>query len=117
MHCLLNLSRDVWQIIFVNWNRQKSNAPLLFMKGRMLTVPMREIFDSVIDLLSSECEVLTVNPDEHFMNVLIYALLCRKKKVNGSVPTPLSKKWSEAFVHLRERNVPHGNMNVVEPLL
>jgi hypothetical protein len=39
-------------------------------------VPIREIFDSVIDLLSSECDVLTVNPDElFFVIVLIYTLI------------------------------------------
>jgi hypothetical protein len=56
MHCLLNLNRDIWQTIFVNWSRQKPNEPW----------PIREIFDCVIDLLSSEYEVLTVIPDKHF---------------------------------------------------
>jgi hypothetical protein len=28
-----------------------------------------------------------------------------------------TKKWSEAFLHLREKNMPHGNMKVVKHLL
>jgi hypothetical protein len=47
------------------WNKHIEDLPTL---GCLLLdkVPTRKIFDNVIDLLSSECEVLTVNADELF---------------------------------------------------
>jgi hypothetical protein len=49
-------------------------------------VPRKESFGNVIDLPSSECEVITNNPNEFLMNILIYMAIYDNKKVNGSVP-------------------------------
>jgi hypothetical protein len=38
------------------------------------------LLNNVIDLLSSECEVLTINPDKHLVNMLICAVIYRKRK-------------------------------------
>jgi hypothetical protein len=35
MHCTPNHDRDIWQIVFVNWNSQKPNSTWLFLKIRM----------------------------------------------------------------------------------
>jgi hypothetical protein len=79
----------------------------------------REFFDNVIDLLSSECEVLTLNPDKHFDEcTYLRCHLLQKKKELFSSNRP-SKKWSEVCVcvHLRENNVPHSNTKkIVEHL-
>lgn len=48
------------------------------------------------------------------MSIPIYALIWRKNewfRIN-----PLSQKWSEACAHLKENNVPYGNMKKVAEL-
>jgi hypothetical protein len=96
----------------------KRNTDLSTLNNLLLdTVPTRETFDNIIDLLFSECEVLTANPDKLFDEYIYlhrYLLQKESERFNSNGP---SKKRSEMCVHLKENNVPHGNMKNVELLL
>jgi hypothetical protein len=94
------------------WN--KLNENLSKMSCCLLDkVPTRVNLDNVIDLLTSECDILTINTDEISLNILIYMIIYHKKKVNNSIQIPVLRKWSEVCVHLKENYVPRSNMNKV----
>jgi hypothetical protein len=81
-------------------------------------VPTGDNFGNVIDLLSSECEASTVNPDELFYEYMYLRCYLSQKESEWFSSNPSSKKWSEMCAHLKENNVPHGNMKkAVEYLL
>jgi hypothetical protein len=63
--------------------------------------PTWENSDNVIDLLSSECEIVTINTNQISLKTLIYAIIYHEKKVNSSIPIPVLRKWSEVCVHLK----------------
>jgi hypothetical protein len=87
---------------FEAWN--KHNEDLLKLSCLLLDmVPTRENFDSVIDLLSSECEVLTVNPDEHFDGYTYLRGYLSQKGSEWFRSNPPSKKLSEVCVRAFER--------------
>jgi hypothetical protein len=44
-------------------------------------VPTREYSDNVIDLLSSECEILTINPNELFDECTMYVIIAKRKQI------------------------------------
>jgi hypothetical protein len=79
-------------------------------------VPTREHFDNLIDLLSSECEVLIFNPGERF-DECTYLHGYQSQKCELFSSNPPSKKWAEVCVHLKENIVPHGNVKEVVELL
>ena len=73
----------------------------------MNAVPSREKFDTAIDLLSSECQVLTINRDELFDEFTYLRTYLSKKESEWFNST--AKKWCEVFLHLKENNVLHVN--------
>jgi hypothetical protein len=98
------------------WNKHNENLSKLNC-CLLDKVPTWENSDNALDLLSSECEILTINSDKISLNTLIYAIIYHEKKVNSSIPIPVPRKSSEVSVHLKENDVPHGNMNKVVELL
>jgi hypothetical protein len=51
------------------------------------------------------------------MNMLIYVVICHKKKAELFSSNPSTKKWSQVSVHLKANYVPHGSMRKVVELL
>jgi hypothetical protein len=101
---------------FEAWN--KHNEDLLKLSCLLLDkVPTRKYFDKVIDLQSSECEVLTVNPDEPFDDCTYLSGYLSQEESEWFSSNPPFKKWSEVCVHLKENNISHGNMKKVIELL
>jgi predicted ABC-type ATPase len=64
------------------WNKHNENL-LKWSCCLLDKVSTWENSDNVIDLLSLECEILTINTDEISLNTLIYAIIYHEKKVNS----------------------------------
>ena len=86
-------------------NKDVSNVRFFLLNA----VPSREKFDTAINLLSSECPVLTINRDELF-DEFTYLRTYSLKKSEWFNSTAVTKKWCKVFLHLKENNVPHDNM-------
>ena len=91
------------------WN--KNNEDVSNLSFFLLNVvPSREKFDIAIDLLSSECQVLTINRDELFDEFTYWRTYLSKKESEWFNSTAVTKKWCEVFLHLKENSVPHTNV-------
>jgi hypothetical protein len=98
------------------WN--KHNKDLSRLNCLLLDkVSTRENFDNVIDLLSSKCEVLTVNPDENFDEYTYLQGYLSQKGSEWFSSNPPCTKWFEVCAHLKENSVSHGNMKKFAELL
>ena len=91
--------------------RNKDNEDVLNVSFLILNaVPLREIFDTALDLLSSECQVLTINRYELFDKFTYFTTYLSKKESEWFNSTAVTKKWCEVFLHLKENNVLHTDM-------
>jgi hypothetical protein len=68
-------------------------------------VQERYIFNNVTDLLSSDCEVTTVEPEERFDEDTYSRGYLSPEGSECFKFIPLSKEWSEVCAHLNENNV------------
>ena len=91
------------------WNKNNedvSNLSFFLLNA----VPSREKFDTAIDLLSSACQVLTINRDKHFDDFTYMRTYLSEKESEWFNSTAVTKKWCEVFLHLKENNVSHDDM-------